>query len=90
MLPLTLARFVAYTFYHWEVCIRETVIVGLVGAGGLGRLLTEQLSSFDYRGVTVTLICFLALTFWLTSSAPQSSELSVRPNPQINGGNRVD
>jgi phosphonate transport system permease protein len=63
VLPLTLPRFVAYILYRWEVCIRATVIVGLVGAGGLGRLLTEQLSSFDYKGLLTTLIVFLALTF---------------------------
>ena len=63
VLPMTLPRFLAYTLYRWEVCTRETVIVGLVGAGGLGRLLTEQLSSFDYRGVVVTLGCFIILTF---------------------------
>ncbi len=63
VLPLTLPRFVAYILYRWEVCIRATVIVGLVGAGGLGRLLTEQLSSFDYKGVLTTLIVFIGLTF---------------------------
>jgi phosphonate transport system permease protein len=63
VLPLTLPRFLAYILYRWEVCIRATVIVGLVGAGGLGRLLTEQLSSFDYKGLLTTLIVFLALTF---------------------------
>lgn len=61
-LPLTLPSFLSYTFYRWEVCLRETIIVGLVGAGGLGRHLTEQLSSFDYGGVTVTLSAFLLLT----------------------------
>ena len=65
VLPRTLPRFVAYILYRWEVCIRATVIVGLVGAGGLGRLLTEQLSSFDYRGVVATLICFIGLTFMI-------------------------
>ncbi len=63
ILPLTLPRFLAYILYRWEVCIRATVIVGLVGAGGLGRLLTEQLSSFDYKGLLSTLIVFLGLTF---------------------------
>ncbi|MBW4473636.1 MAG: ABC transporter permease subunit [Stenomitos rutilans HA7619-LM2] len=63
VLPLSLPRFLAYDLYRWEVCMRETVIVGLVGAGGLGRLLTEQLSSFDYRGTIVTLGGFLLLTF---------------------------
>ncbi|MBE9155689.1 ABC transporter permease subunit [Nodosilinea sp. LEGE 06152] len=63
ILPQNLGRFLAYSLYRWEVCLRETVIVGLVGAGGLGRLLTEQISSFDYRGVMVTLAVFVVLTF---------------------------
>ena len=63
ILPATLPRFFAYVLYRWEVCIRETVIVGLVGAGGLGRLLTEHLSSFDYPGLLITLSCFVAITF---------------------------
>lgn len=61
VLPSTLPRFVAYILYRWEVCIRATIIVGFVGAGGLGRLLTEQLSSFDYQVLT-TLIVFICLT----------------------------
>lgn len=75
VLPLTLTRFLAYILYRWEVCLRETVIVGLVGAGGLGRLLTEQLSSFDYQSVIVTLGCFVVLTFgvdWLSGAARRS------------------
>ena len=63
ILPSTLPRFVAYILYRWEVCIRATVVVGLVGTGGLGRLLAEQLSSFDYKGLLTTLIVFIGLTF---------------------------
>ncbi|WP_017297945.1 PhnE/PtxC family ABC transporter permease [Nodosilinea nodulosa] len=63
ILPQNLGRFLAYILYRWEVCLRETVIVGLVGAGGLGRLLTEQISSFDYSRVMVTLGVFVVLTF---------------------------
>lgn len=62
ILPRTLPGFLAYILYRWEVCIRETAIVGLVGTGGLGRLLTEQLSSFDYPAVLTTLMFFLGLT----------------------------
>lgn len=75
VLPLSLPRFTAYMLYRWEVCMRETVIVGLVGAGGLGRLLMEQLSSFDYQGMVLTLSCFLLLTFavdWVSASARRS------------------
>ena len=69
VLPCTLPRFLAYILYRWEVCIRSTVIVGLVGAGGLGRLLTEQLSSFDYQGVLTTLMVFISLTFLVDLSS---------------------
>lgn len=72
LLPQNLPRFLAYILYRWEVCIRATVIVGLVGAGGLGRLLTEQISSFDYAGVATTLGVFIVLTFgvdWVSTSA---------------------
>ena len=75
VLPNTLPRFLAYILYRWEVCMRETVIVGLVGAGGLGRLLTEQLSSFDYKSLLVTLLCFMLITFLvdlLSASARRS------------------
>lgn len=78
VLPLTIPRFLAYIFYRWEVCIRSTVIVGLVGAGGLGRLLTEQLSSFDYHRTFATLIVLISLTLMVdcvSHSARQSLRL---------------
>jgi phosphonate transport system permease protein len=62
-LPPTYPRFISYLMYRWEEIIRATVIVGLVGAGGLGRSLTEQLSSFDYQAVLAILIVFVVITF---------------------------
>jgi phosphonate transport system permease protein len=67
VLPSTLPRCLAYVLYRWEVCIRATVMVGFVGAGGLGRLLADQMSSFDYRGVATSLIAMLVLTFGVDS-----------------------
>jgi phosphonate transport system permease protein len=74
ILPLASPRWMAYSLYRWEVCMRETVVVGLVGAGGLGRILIEQLTSFDYRAVMVTLMGFLVLTFgvdWVSGQLRQ-------------------
>lgn len=68
ILPRVWPRFLAYILYRWEVCVRATTVVGLVGAGGLGRLLAEQTSSFDYGAVAVTLLAFGAVTIladWL-------------------------
>ena len=46
--PADSGRFVSLGLYRWEVAIREAVIVGVVGAAGLGRRPDEQTSSFDY------------------------------------------
>jgi len=62
LLPASLPRYASYLLYRWEVCIRATVVVGLVGAGGLGQLFRHQIASFDYPGLTATLACFVGLT----------------------------
>lgn len=71
VLPAAVPRFVAFGLYRWEVTIRETVIVGVVGAAGLGVLLDHQLSSFHYGGATATLITLIVVTLAvdLTSAA---------------------
>ena len=61
--PAALPRMAALSLYRWEVTIRETVIVGLVGAGGLGRLLAEQQASFDRAGVVTTVATMIVLSF---------------------------
>lgn len=60
--PAVSTRFVALGLYRWEVAIRETVIVGVVGAAGLGRRLDEQTSSFDYDGIVATIIALFVVT----------------------------
>lgn len=60
--PAVSGRFVSLGLYRWEVAIRETVMVGVVGAAGLGRRLEEQTSSFDYDGIAATLLALLAVT----------------------------
>jgi len=62
VLPPTMPRYIGYSLYRWEEVIRATVVIGLIGAGGLGRLLIEQLSSFNFQGVLATLIVFVTLT----------------------------
>jgi phosphonate transport system permease protein len=66
-LPLTFPKFIIYLFTRWEEVVRSTVVIGLVGAGGLGRLLVEQISSFDYRSLSATLIVFIAIILLVDS-----------------------
>ena len=41
-LPQILPNFTAYFLYIFELCIRASVILGLVGAGGVGRIIEAQ------------------------------------------------
>jgi phosphonate transport system permease protein len=61
-LPRVLPKDLAYGLYRWEVATRETVIVGLVGAGGLGQLLAFQTAGFNWPAVTATLLALIVLT----------------------------
>jgi phosphonate transport system permease protein len=62
VLPRALPKDLAYGLYRWEVAARDAVLVGLVGAGGLGQLLAFQIAGFDWPGVTSTLLALVALT----------------------------
>ncbi len=59
--PGALGQLIAYSLYRWEVTARETVIVGVVGAGGLGRLLEEQRAAFDFPAMTSTVLALVAV-----------------------------
>ena len=60
-LPAVAGRFVSLALYRWEVTIRETVVVGVVGAGGLGRALDEELSAFAWAEVTSIIIALVVV-----------------------------
>ncbi len=60
--PRLAPSFAALGLYRWEVAIRETVVVGLVAAGGLGFQLHQELAAFDYQSITATLLALVAIT----------------------------
>ncbi len=61
-LPAVSGRFAALGLYRWEVAIRETVIVGVVGAAGLGRTIRTQSVSFDFDGILGSILALVAIT----------------------------
>ncbi|WP_158632296.1 ABC transporter permease [Micromonospora sp. Llam0] len=62
VVPPSAHHLATYTLYRFEVCIRETAVVGVVGAAGLGRLLAENLAAFRFPAVTTLLIVSFALS----------------------------
>jgi phosphonate transport system permease protein len=61
-IPAAARQLLSYGLYRWEAGTRETVVVGVVGAGGLGRLLEEQRVGFDYGGMMVTVLALIMVS----------------------------
>ena len=59
--PAVLPQFVSQALYVWEFNIRDSTILGLVGAGGLGLLLSEAMSLFQWGRLTTLLIAIVAM-----------------------------
>jgi len=58
--PAVLPQFVSSHLYVWEFNIRDSTILGIIGAGGLGLLISEATALFQWgRLSTVLLVVFL-------------------------------
>jgi phosphonate transport system permease protein len=63
VLPRVLPQFLAYSLYRWEVNIREAIILGYVGAGGLGQQIQIAISLFlEHKLLTLILAIYLMVT----------------------------
>jgi phosphonate transport system permease protein len=60
-LPQCAAELVSYTVYRWECAIRASVVLGFVGAGGLGQMLDSAAKMFSGGEVCTILLVFIAL-----------------------------
>lgn len=58
-LPQTLQHYVSYALYAFELNIRASVVLGLVGAGGIGMILETQRANFEYERVTMIILAVL-------------------------------
>jgi phosphonate transport system permease protein len=61
-LPPVARPYLAYGAYRADVMLRETVVVGLAGAAGLGSQLLESLSSFAWDQLAALMLVYAALT----------------------------
>lgn len=59
--PAVLPQFVSHTLYVWEFNIRDSTILGLVGAGGLGLLLSEAMSLFQWGRLATLLLAIVVM-----------------------------
>jgi phosphonate transport system permease protein len=63
VLPQAASELVSYLVYRWECAIRASVIMGFVGAGGLGQRMDESLKMFNGGETATMLSVFVLLVF---------------------------
>jgi phosphonate transport system permease protein len=61
VLPQAFPQLVAYTLYRWEVNIRASAVLGVVGAGGIGTLLHLSLGLFHHHRTLTLVLAVIAL-----------------------------
>lgn len=61
LLPQNAAELTSYTVYRWECAIRSSVVLGFVGAGGLGQELDNATKMFAGGEVATMLAVFVLL-----------------------------
>lgn len=60
-LPQVLPQLLSYTLYRWENNIRAAAVLGVVGAGGLGQLLSYHMGLFQMGETSSVLVAMLLL-----------------------------
>lgn len=60
-LPSSASELVSYTVYRWECAIRGSVVMGFVGAGGLGQRMDESMKMMAGDELSTMLIVFVLL-----------------------------
>lgn len=63
LIPQVAKEMTSYTVYRWECAVRASVVMGFVGAGGLGQLMDQAMRMLNGGEAASILITFLLLVF---------------------------
>ena len=60
IVPQILPAFAGITVFRWDINIRESTVLGLVGAGGIGLELSAKIMELGWSSVSVILLAIIA------------------------------
>jgi phosphonate transport system permease protein len=61
VVPQMIPPFVSFSIYRWDINVRMSTVIGLVGGGGIGFLLVQYIRLLDYRSAGIA-VWFIAIT----------------------------
>ena len=53
--------FWSIALFRWDINVRESAVLGLVGAGGIGMVLDSALNLFQWNRVAMILVAIFAV-----------------------------
>ena len=65
VLPQVLPNYVAYSLYVFELNVRASTVLGIVGAGGIGRVLFAEFGFLRWSNVSVIVVELFILVFFI-------------------------
>jgi phosphonate transport system permease protein len=77
-LPQIWPQVISFTLYRWENNIRAAAVLGVVGAGGLGQMLSYHLGLFQMHETATVLLGMIALVALVDSASFLSRRLLQR------------
>jgi phosphonate transport system permease protein len=60
IVPQIMPAFAGITMFRWDINIRESTVLGLVGAGGIGLQLSHSLNTLAWQQVSLIFVVILA------------------------------
>ncbi|WP_197945371.1 phosphonate ABC transporter, permease protein PhnE [Oricola thermophila] len=61
VIPQVIPTFFAVSILRWDINLRESTVLGLVGAGGIGLILQGAIDTFAWQTVATILLAIIAL-----------------------------
>lgn len=65
VVPQIIPPYISFTIYRWDINVRMSTIIGLVGGGGIGQLLFQYQNLAQWRSVSVAVILIVAVVMTL-------------------------
>ncbi|MCE4049883.1 PhnE/PtxC family ABC transporter permease [Bacillus sp. Au-Bac7] len=65
LIPTLLTSFLAITAFRFEMNVAESVILGMVGAGGIGLLIQGYISFYDFSSLSLGIVMVFITMFML-------------------------
>lgn len=61
VVPQIVPDFLSFIIYHWDINVRISTIIGFVGGGGIGYLLSQQISTLSYHQASTSLLLIVTV-----------------------------